>query len=184
MAKIAVGDVMTRNFFSVSPDTNLLDCAKKLVKNRIGSLLVTLDSRLLGIITERDILWTITKKPGLDLKKLKAIEIATKKVAVIKPSADINQAIEKMKALNFKRLPVLARGKVIGMLTLKDILRIEPSLYNEITELHNIREEESKLSRANVSWPVEGFCESCGTFSELLKVEGKFLCLDCRDELY
>lgn len=184
MKRIAVGDIMTRNFIFVEPTASVYDCAKQIVKNKVNILPIIRGKKLLGIITSRDILWAITKKPGLNLKKMRAIEIATRKVAVIKPSADILQAINKMKTYNFRKLPVMSNGEIIGMVTLKDILRIEPELYQDIGELASIREEERKLKDANAAWPLEGFCDNCGSFNELLKVEGRLLCYDCREELY
>ena len=184
MRRIAVGDVMTRNFVSVGPTTSLYECAKTIVKNKVNTLPITNGKKLIGILAERDILWAITKKPLLNLKKARAIDIAQKKIAVIKPSADIVQALNKMKAVNFKTLPVIAHSKIIGMITIKDILRVEPELYRDIGELAQIKEEERKLRDANVEWPLEGFCDNCGAFNELLKVEGKLLCYDCRDELF
>lgn len=176
---------MTRNLISVSPTASLHDCAKKMAKERIDSILITEGKRLIGILTSRDILWAITKKAGLDLQKIRGIDIATRKLAVIKPSADISQALKKMRSSNFRRLPVLSRGELIGVVTLKDILAVEPELYSEMhTLIDEIREEEQKLRKADKEYPSEGLCDNCGVFSELLKVEGQLLCLDCRDELY
>ena len=184
MRKIAVGDIMTRNFVSALPEDSLYKCAKKMAKERVNSLVIAKNRKLVGILTSRDILWAITKKPLLDLRKIRVIDIATRKVAVIKPSADIYQAIKKMQTFNFRRLPVLSKGEVIGVLTLKDILSIEPALFEESKVLMDIREEERKLKDANVKWESEGFCEECGSFSDLLKVDSKLLCPDCRYELY
>jgi len=184
MRKVAVGDIMTRNFVSAKPTSSVFECAKELVKKRVNSVILADGPRLKGIITSTDILWAIIKKPHINLKKIKAIEIATKKVAVIKPSADILQALAKMKTYNFRRLPVLSKGELIGVITLKDILKIDPTLYTETGELAQIREEEIKIKNANINWPLEGLCDNCGAFSELLKVEGTLLCEDCRDELY
>lgn len=175
---------MTRKFASIRPETTLFDCSREFVRQKVTSILITEREKLLGIITQRDILWAITKKPGLDLKKVKAIEIATKKVAVIKPSADIIQAFKKMKKYGFRRLPVISKGKVMGILTIKDILAIEPSFYTESMDLFEIREEEKKLRAARSSSNIEGLCNECGAFSELLKFDGRYLCADCRDLLY
>ena len=179
-----MGDVMTRDFFSAKPSANLQECAKLMVRNRVTSLPITDGKVLKGILTSNDILWAITKKPGLNLKDVNAMDISTRKVAVIKPSADISQALRKMRAFNFRRLPVLARGEIIGVITLKDILKVEPSLYSETGELADIREKERKLRETNVEWPPEGLCENCGAFSDLLKVYDRLLCTDCREELY
>ena len=184
--RIAVGDIMTRKYAFVKPSTNLQLCAKKIVSQRVNNLLVTEGKKLVGIITARDILWTITKKPKIDLKSLNAIDIASKKVAVIKPSADVDQAVDKMKKLGFRRLPVLSKGILVGIVTLKDILKIDPTIYRETGELTKIREEAEKLKKLSSSddWETEGLCEECDAFSSLLKVEGKLLCQDCRNELF
>lgn len=184
MVHLAVGDVMTKELIRAKPDDSLLYCAKLMVRERIDSLLIAENRRLKGILTSRDILWAVTKKQGIDLSKMKAIDIATRKVAVIKPSADIIQALEKMRTLNFRRLPVLSRGELVGVITLKDILRIEPTLYGELGELAEIKEESRKLQQARLPWPIEGLCTSCGAFSDLVRIDGKLLCPDCRDELY
>ena len=184
--RIAVGDIMTRKFASVKPSTNLYLCAKKIVSQRVNNLLVTEGKKLVGIITARDILWTITKKSNIDLKSLTAIDVASKKVAVIKPSADVDQAVDKMKKLGFRRLPVLSKGILVGIVTLKDILKIDPTIYRETGELTKIREEAEKLKKLSDSdeWDTEGLCEECDAFSSLLKVEGRLLCQDCRNELF
>ena len=183
MRRIAVGDIMTRNFVHSGPKHSIYDCAKIMTKERVNSLLITNHKKLVGIITARDILWTLTKKPGIDLRKINVMEIATKKVAVIKPSSEISEAIEKMKMYNFRRLPVISRGEIIGVVTLKDILAVDPSLYSEMSALIDVRERERKIERDD-EWPEAGFCDNCGTFAELLKVENRLLCPDCRYELY
>ncbi len=183
--KIAVGDVMTRNFAAIRPDTTVLECARAMVRQRVGSLLIASKNKLLGIITRRDILWAIVKKPGIDLRTLQAMDIATKKVAVIKPSADLSHAFGKMKHLGFTRLPVIAKGELVGMITLKDILKMEPAYYAKTGDLIDVREESQKMQRlTGEEWESEGFCDACGAFADLLKVQNRVLCADCRDELY
>jgi CBS domain-containing protein len=184
MRRIAVGDVMTRNFIHVTPKSSLHECAKKIVRNGLNTLPVINSNKLVGLITSRDILWAITKKPNINLKKIMAMEIAKRKVAVIKPSLEISQAIQKMRTYNFRTLPVLSKGKIIGIVNLRDILKIEPELYPEIGELYQIKEEERKLKQTNEEWPLEGFCDNCGAFNELLKVYDQLLCPDCREELF
>ena len=185
MRRISVGDVMTRNFVSASPKDSLHECARKMAKEHVNSLLITNKNRLIGILTARDILSAITKRSSINMKKIKGIAIAAKKLAVIKPSADISQAIEKMKISNFRRLPVISNGEVIGVVTLKDILAVEPNLYHEMRSvMDDIREETAKVEQAGVPYELEGLCENCGAFSNLLKVENQLLCEDCRDEMY
>lgn len=181
---VKVGDIMTRGFISVKPDTSVLNCAKKMVKKRVGSLVLKDGNKLKGIITEGDIIWAMTKKSRKDLSRIKASEIAPRKLVTIKPSADLYQALQKMKKTKYRWLPVTINKNVIGFLTLKDILRIEPSLFETAAEIIQIREESEKLKRRKVGESfVEGTCEECGNFDLLYKVDNRTICEDCRDAM-
>jgi len=183
-SKIKAGDIMTRNFVSVSPSTNLIDCAREMTKKRVGSLVLRDGQKLVGLLTEKDIIWALTKTKNKNLGNIKARDVASKKVAVIKPSADLYEALARMKKLKFRRLPVVVNGNVIGMLTLKDILRIEPALFADINFAEKIREESEKLKRMrNVRWIKEGMCEECGNFNILYKVDERLLCEPCKEEM-
>ena len=67
---IKVGDLMTRNFIHVAPETNLRQCAKTMIKKRVGSLIIKDGDKLKGILTEKDIIWAIVKKSKKDLNKV------------------------------------------------------------------------------------------------------------------
>ena len=82
MKNILVSDIMTRFPVTISPDANLLDCAKSMVKKRVGSLLITdRNKKLLGFISEKDILWAMIKKSKEGLSKVRAIDISPRKIA-------------------------------------------------------------------------------------------------------
>ncbi|MFH1521458.1 MAG: CBS domain-containing protein, partial [archaeon] len=61
-----IGDLMTRDFTHVSPNMNLRDCAKMMIKKRVGSLIIKEGDILKGILTEKDIVWAISKKSKKD----------------------------------------------------------------------------------------------------------------------
>lgn len=181
---VKVGDIMTRNFFSVKPETSILDCAKSMVKKRVGSLILKEGDELKGIITEGDIIWAMTKKSKKELSKVKASEIAPKKLVTINPSADLYQALQKMKKTKYRWLPVTINKNIIGFLTLKDVLRIEPGLFETASEIMQIREEGDKLKRRRVGeFFKEGLCEECGDFGLLYKVDSRMICEACRDAM-
>ena len=183
---IKVGDIMTRNFVAVHPDTNLIDCAKEMIKKRVGSLILKEGQRLVGLLTEKDIIWALIKKSKTDLRWIKARDIASKKVATIKPSADVYEALQRMKKLKFRRFPVMVNKKVIGMLTLKDILRIEPTLFRDVSQIERIKEESEKLERIRHGGKRmlrQGMCEECGNFDILFKIDGRLLCETCKDRM-
>jgi len=181
---VKVGDIMTRNFISVSPEKSLLECAKKMVKKRVGSLILEEKGRLRGIITEGDIIWALTKKSEKELGKIKAREIAPRKLVTINPSADLSNALQKMKRTKYRWLPVIVKGNLIGLLTLKDILRIEPELFDAAVGFMGIREEGEKLKRIKQGDKFkEGMCEECGNFDILYSVDNRLICEACRDSM-
>ncbi|HJX51036.1 MAG TPA: CBS domain-containing protein [Candidatus Nanoarchaeia archaeon] len=180
---ILVADLMTREPLSIKPETNLLDCAKIMVKKKTGSLLLVLGKRLIGIISLRDILWALVKKSKEDLSKIKAVDISPRKIATISPLRTIGDALKKMKNLKFERLPVIQNNELVGILTIKDILNFHPEIYPELDEYSEIREEEEKLNRIRKKGIVDGICERCGTRDMLVKFNGMRICVSCRDSL-
>jgi len=60
------------------------------------------------------------------------------------PDEDIFEAIRIMRDYDFRHLPVKHDGKIVGLITLKDILKIEPDLYEIMVEKIQLREEERK----------------------------------------
>src|SRR3989338_8787528 len=146
---VKVGDIMTQDYVYVSPETSIKNCAKIMIAKHVGSLVIQEDKKLRGLITERDIIWAMTKKSINELELIQAKNIAKTKIEVIKPSADLYEALIRMKKSKYRWLPVMVKGEVVGLLTLKDILRIEPGLF-EIAHsqgIFQIKGEKEKLKR-------------------------------------
>ncbi len=174
---INVGDVMTRNFISAHPEINLLSAIRLMVKKRVGSLILEKDKVLKGILTEKDIMWALSKKK--DLSDIKAGDICTRKITTIRPSADIYDAILLMKKKKLRRLPVTMEKKVIGYLTLKDILKIQPELFEIAREGYNLQWPFEKNKEKEPSAVKEGMCEECSNFDILYLEDGKMICESC-----
>ena len=153
-----------------------------MVNKNVGSLLLTTGKKLVGLITQKDILWAMIKSPT-ELGKVKAIEISAHKLATIKPMATTEEAFGKMKKLKFERLPVIQNKKLVGVITAKDILNFKPEFYPEIEEYAQIREEEEKLKRVKTSKSKkiisDGICEECGNRDFLYRVNGQLICESC-----
>ncbi len=182
--KIQVGDIMTRNLISVRPGTNLRQCAKVMNKEKTGNLIVRDGQKLIGILVEKDIIWAMMKRGAKKLDKIRAEEVATKKIMTVEPSENIDEAFQKMKKLRLKRLPVAVDGNVIGMLTWKDILKIKPSLFTELDEAISIKEQAEKFERMKGErWVKGNICEECGRFDLLYKSDNRLLCGSCRESI-
>ena len=184
---IKVGDVMTRQLIAVTPSENVIDCAKMMTGKNVGIIIVKKGSKLIGVLTEKDVIWALTKKG--DLRKVKAGDIMLRKISTIKPSRDVYEALVRMKKQNTKWLPITVNGRVIGMLTINDILRIEPGLFEIVRGNMNIKEAEEKLKRKNdvmsgkELWHEEGECEDCGEFDLLRNFDGSMVCESCQDNI-
>jgi len=182
MKNILVSDVMTRDSVTVKPSTNLLECAKKMVRKRVGSLLIVDKKIFVGFISEKDILWVLIKKSKENLHEIKAIDISLRKIVTIKPTSTIEEAITKMRKSKFDKLPVVHKNKLVGIITIKDILNFHPEIYPELEEFSQIKEREEKLKRISTKKQdivSEGNCERCGEKSVLRKVNERFICESC-----
>lgn len=183
MGRITVAEIMTRNPIIVKPDTSVLECAKKMVRKRVGSLIIADKKKFLGLISNRDILWALVKKHNTGLSKIKAIDISPKKIVTIKSSATINEITNKMKRVKFFRIPVVRNKEVVGIVTMRDILSFHPELYKELGEFEQIREEAEKIKRLKQAEKREvvtdGICEECGERGSLYRENGVLMCSSC-----
>jgi len=183
---IKVGDIMTRDLVSVKPNKTIGECAKLMSKEDIGTVLIEDHGKLKGALTEKDIIWALTKKQ--DLSNVRVSDIMLRKITTIKPSKDIFEAMLRMKNQKVAWLPVTVRGNVIGMLTINDILKIEPGLFEIASQNWKVREEPEKMDRrrralaGKESWIKEGECEDCGAYGILYNIRGKLFCEQCCKE--
>src|SRR3989338_8897750 len=182
MKEITVADVMTRNPLTVSPETSLFDCVKKMLKNKLVGFPIVQKGKLIGFITQRDILWTLIKlKKISDLEKIKVIEVSPKKLVTVNSNMPIEKAIKKMK--KYYRLPVILNGKLVGIIAATDVLLFNPEYFSEFEELTKIKEETEKLKRLKLKHRIqEGICEECGNYGPLFSEDGELICGRCIKE--
>jgi CBS domain-containing protein len=174
-----VCDAMTRQPISVLPETNIMECSKVMAKNHVGALLITKEKALLGIITEQDVVRNAVAK-GIDCAKSPVKTIMVKKLISVSPAADVYEALVKMRDANIRHLPVIDGKKLIGLLTIKDILKIQPQLFDLVVDRFELREEENKPVRER----TEMVCQICGNFEEkLYPVKGMLVCRECKKSI-
>lgn len=129
-----VREIMSKNVVTIDPSATLLEAAKKMMENNTKFLIVTQKERLIGIVTE----WDFVKKIASGAKAIldaKLETIITRKVIVISPEMEVEEAAELMTANNIKRLPVIENNVLIGVVTATEIMAAEPKLVEQITEL-------------------------------------------------
>jgi len=175
---IKVCDAMTEKPITVSPKTSLQECAKLMEEQHVGSLLIKEDEEIQGIITEQDIVRKAMSK-GLP-STTEVINIMEENLITISPEKDIFEALRVMRDYNIRHLPVIDKNDFLGLITVKDVLKIEPDLFDIMVEKFEVREEERKPVYTQPE--KEGVCELCGNYSEEMSYEdGSNICSKCKE---
>lgn len=127
-----VKDLMKTNVLTIQPDMTVTEAGKLMSEKRVGSLVVVNNKgKIVGILTERDILTDIVAK-GEELRDILVKNIMSKHVITIKPEKTIEEASKLMVKKKIKKLPVVENGKIVGIITASDIVKFEPKLMDEI----------------------------------------------------
>ncbi len=114
--------IMIKDVITLQPDTSAHDAVKLMNENRIGCLLVVYSDKIVGILTERDMLERVLEKCK-DPKETKVSEIMTKQVIVGKPDMQLVEATRLMFENKVKKLPIVEGNRLVGLVTLTDIAR-------------------------------------------------------------
>jgi CBS domain-containing protein len=120
---MTVSDIMTAAAVIDSADDTLAEASARMWQQQTGSLLIMEGDNLLGIVTERDVLRVVAE--GKDPKATTVRDIMTTDVVTVAPDKTIKGAAEIMFQKWFRHLPVVtAEGKVVGILSLRDLLSL------------------------------------------------------------
>lgn len=115
---------MSKNVIIGKPEDTIQEIAQRMTKHNIGSVIIKdADNSLAGIVTERDMVRKIVSK-GIDPSKTKIEKIMTKDVITGDPDMTVVKVATLMNHHDIKKLPLVQDGKLIGITTQTDILKI------------------------------------------------------------
>ncbi len=140
-----VNDLMKTRIITVSPDLPIEDAAREMERFGISCLLGAEASKVLGVMTERDLLTRVIAS-GRDPKGLRVMDIMTTRMITVCPSASLDDACDLMIAHKIKKLPVvdpLFPEDVQGIISLTDIAGQKPqviTLYTKSTKRSHVKE--------------------------------------------
>ena len=182
--RMLVKDVMTSPVITISEEDTVQEAARLMDKNDVGCIIVVDKERMAtGIITERDMITRVLSKNALP-SKIKAKKVMTSPLLTIDPDESLTDAARKMSRLNVRRLGVMYRGNLEGLISSKDILAVTPELVEIIQERAKIEKEPALEEEEPAPVALEGYCDHCGRWSEALKeIDGRLLCEECQIEL-
>ena len=176
-----VCDAMTEQPVTVPPSTLLDAAAKTMATQHVGALVVRDATGILGMITEQDLVRKAIA-PGLNVASTPVKAIMSTKLQTISPEADVFEALVMMRDYNIRHLPVMDGTQFVGLLTLKDVLKIQPQLFELLVDTIELREAERKPINRVI--PNEGICEECGEYTEALRdIKGTLVCPVCQQTL-
>jgi CBS domain-containing protein len=180
--KMLVRDVMSSPVVTMDEDESSNKAAANMDMHDLGAVIVTNKAgKSIGIITERDLVIRVIAK-NLKPDTVKAKEIMTTPLVTIEPEATISDAARRMTRLDIRRLGVIYKGNLVGIISSKDILGVMPELIESMQERSRIEGEARTEETEEV--PLSGNCDRCNVYSESLKERnGENICDECRIEL-
>ena len=173
-ARVPVVEIMTQTPVTIRADETAEVAAGLMRDKEIGSLIVLEAGKPMGIVTERDL---VTKIAAADKQASRVLvrDIMTSPVVAVHPHEEVAEAARLMSQRKIRRLPVVQDGKLVGIITENDILRIWPQLI-EVTREYARAGLESQFAKG-----IEGHCEACGVYSTNLVWDRNLLvCPECR----
>ena len=119
-----VADHMSSNVLTVAPDSNVADAARRMAERSVGAVLVLDGTRLLGIFTERDVLKVVAA--GLEeAGSMTVSALMTRYPETIESTDTTEHAAALMVHGGFRHLPVVDGGSVVGIVSIRDLMRVE-----------------------------------------------------------
>jgi len=130
-----VEEVMNRDIKTIRPNQSIKEAAEIMNKFRIGSLLVVSgEGKLVGIVTERDILSDVVAA-GRNSEEVKVKEVMSSNVITIGPKSTLEDAASLMTKHKIKKLPVLEGERIVGIITASDLIAYEHKLIEKVASL-------------------------------------------------
>ncbi|MDQ3868738.1 MAG: CBS domain-containing protein [Thermoproteota archaeon] len=176
--RVLVRDIMNSPVISASTKTTIKDIAIKMKEEKIGSIIIMDKEEPLGIVTDWDIVSNAVVK---DVKPslLNASDIM-QQLYTIEGEEGVTEAARVLRKHNIKRLGVVYKNRLVGIISASDVIAVTPDLVDVISEKSALIRGETGRSMGNVS----GYCDECGEWSDLLQYdEGTFTCEECRGEV-
>ena len=112
---------MSRDLLSVAPDLPLTEVAQRMVERDVGAALVSEGERLVGIVTERDVLRAVAKGIG---EETTAADWMTADPDTMTPDESTEHAAVLMIHGGFRHMPLVEGDQVVGMLSIRDLMRV------------------------------------------------------------
>ena len=178
---MTVKEIMTKNVITVTPKTTTEVCAKLLIENRIGSVVVVDNGgKTIGIITKENLIkHVIAKNEKAD--KVTAEQAMSSPLITASPSLTIIQAMQTMFKEGIRHLVITnSKGKVVGICTDTDVFKVVPQLILLEQEYLKVMAETTEMDDVV---DLAGYCDDCKEYTDkLIFSKGLYMCPNCASE--
>ena len=113
-----------REIYTLNPDQNVLSAAQFMRGKNVGAMPVVKNNVLLGIVSERDMLNKVIS-PGVDPRDVFVGQIMSDHITSVSPDESWEECLNKMRTEHCRHLPVVKNGRLIGMISLREVVGIE-----------------------------------------------------------
>lgn len=127
-------DVMVEEVVTIDEEATVKEAVKLMNKHEIGCLIAVRKGKPSGILTERDLLRRVLAK-SKNPEKIKVSEVMSKPLVVARPHMDVEDAARLMFKMKIKKLPVVEKGRLLGLITLTDLVRVQPQMISILKKL-------------------------------------------------
>ena len=118
---------MTMDVITIDENMSVKEAAEIMNQHEIGCLIAVRKGKAIGIITERDLLKRVIVEDN-DAKKTKVGEVMSSPLEVVAPGTDLEEALRFMFQKKIKKLPVVEKNHLLGLISLTDIARCQPAI--------------------------------------------------------
>jgi len=115
-----IKDVMTSNPTTCEPQACVVDAAKVMAQEDVGSIPIVEGDRLAGVVTDRDIVLRVVAE-GRNAQSTTVGDIASRDLVTVSPDDDLDRALELMAEKQVRRLPIVEGDKLVGIVAQRDI---------------------------------------------------------------
>jgi CBS domain-containing protein len=136
-----------QDLYSVSPEMSVTDAARYMAERRVGAVSVQENDHLVGIISERDLMTKVVAE-GRDPKTTLVRDVMSHRLVYGVPGDSYASCIEKMLTHGCRHLPIMNEGKIVGMVSIRDLYRVDASeKAEEIEHMTEYMYSSPKISR-------------------------------------
>lgn len=174
--EIKVRDAMVTRVVTARPSQTVLEAARIMKHEDVGSVVVCEGNKPVGIATREDIVTKVVAEKK-DAEKTFVKDIMNSPLVTCSADDDIIKAAQLMSKYGYERIPVVEMGKLIGMISTREVAKVSPAAIEILRE---------RLLLTAEGWAEEfnsGYCELCGNYNETLtSINGRWVCENCKDE--